>query len=115
MCHTNLSRNIQPLWLRKEYNPDILKEMGAVGLLGPTIQGYGCAGASSVAYGLIAREIERYVIIFIVATSLNFLLRTLKSRLWLSFYDVCAVLSDDECNIWVWDRLTEGKVSFSTR
>lgn len=33
--------------------------MGAVGLLGPTIQGYGCAGASSVAYGLIAREIER--------------------------------------------------------
>ena len=43
----------------KEYNPDILKEMGAVGLLGPTIQGYGCAGASSVAYGLIAREIEK--------------------------------------------------------
>ncbi|GJJ08478.1 hypothetical protein Clacol_002696 [Clathrus columnatus] len=34
-------------------------EMGEVGLLGPTIRGYGCAGASSVAYGLIAREIER--------------------------------------------------------
>jgi glutaryl-CoA dehydrogenase len=34
--------------------------MGAVGLLGPTIQGYGCAGASSVAYGLISREIERH-------------------------------------------------------
>ena len=35
--------------------------MGKMGLLGPTIQGYGCAGVGSVAYGLIAREIERYV------------------------------------------------------
>ncbi|KAF8579628.1 acyl-CoA dehydrogenase NM domain-like protein [Ramaria rubella] len=43
----------------ERYDPDILKEMGAVGLLGPTIQGYGCAGVSSVSYGLIAREIER--------------------------------------------------------
>jgi glutaryl-CoA dehydrogenase len=33
--------------------------MGAVGLLGPTIQGYGCAGVNYVSYGLIAREIER--------------------------------------------------------
>jgi len=30
-----------------------------LGLLGPTIKGYGCSGVSSVAYGLIAREIER--------------------------------------------------------
>ena len=35
--------------------------MGSLGLLGPTIDGYGCAGVSSVAYGLIARELERYV------------------------------------------------------
>ena len=28
-------------------------------MLGPTIQGYGCAGVSSVAYGLITREVER--------------------------------------------------------
>ena len=35
--------------------------MGKLGLLGPTIQGYGCAGVSNVAYGLIAREIERFV------------------------------------------------------
>jgi glutaryl-CoA dehydrogenase len=34
--------------------------MGAVGLLGPTIQGYGCAGVNYVSYGLIAREIERH-------------------------------------------------------
>jgi glutaryl-CoA dehydrogenase len=35
--------------------------MGAIGLLGPTIQGYGCAGVNYVSYGLIAREIEKYV------------------------------------------------------
>jgi hypothetical protein len=46
----------------KEFNPSILPEMGSLGLLGPTISGYGCAGVSYVAYGLIAREIERYVI-----------------------------------------------------
>jgi len=34
--------------------------MGAIGLLGPTIQGYGCAGVNYVSYGLIAGEIERY-------------------------------------------------------
>ena len=33
--------------------------MGAVGLLGATIQGYGCAGVSSVASGLISRAVER--------------------------------------------------------
>ena len=33
--------------------------MGELGLLGATIHGYGCAGASYVAYGLIAREIEK--------------------------------------------------------
>ena len=37
----------------------IMRDMGAQGLLGSTIEGYGCAGVSSVAYGLIAREIER--------------------------------------------------------
>ncbi|KAK0486105.1 acyl-CoA dehydrogenase/oxidase [Armillaria novae-zelandiae] len=42
-----------------EFNPKILPEMGKLGLLGSTIQGYGCAGTSEIAYGLIAREIER--------------------------------------------------------
>lgn len=36
-----------------------MREMGELGLLGATIKGYGCAGASSVSYGLIAREVER--------------------------------------------------------
>jgi len=38
----------------------IMQEMGALGLLGPTIpEEYGCAGVNYVAYGLIAREVER--------------------------------------------------------
>jgi glutaryl-CoA dehydrogenase len=38
---------------------DVITEMGQLGLLGATIDGYGCAGASYTAYGLVAREIER--------------------------------------------------------
>jgi len=41
------------------FDREIISEMGELGLLGPTIQGYGCSGVSSVAYGLIAREVER--------------------------------------------------------
>lgn len=41
------------------FDREILNEMGSLGLLGPTIKGYGCPGVSSVAYGLITREIER--------------------------------------------------------
>jgi glutaryl-CoA dehydrogenase len=38
----------------------IFDEMGALGLLGLTLpEDYGCAGASYVAYGLVAREVER--------------------------------------------------------
>ena len=36
----------------------LMQEMGAHGLLGSTIEGYGCAGVSHVAYGLVAKEIE---------------------------------------------------------
>ena len=39
-------------------DPEIFREMGALGLLGSTIEGYGCAGVNYVSYGLIAREIE---------------------------------------------------------
>lgn len=45
---------------RKEFfHREIMSEMGALGMLGSTIQGYGCPGVSSVAYGLVAREVER--------------------------------------------------------
>ncbi|MDE1904752.1 MAG: acyl-CoA dehydrogenase family protein, partial [Alphaproteobacteria bacterium] len=43
----------------EHFDRAILNEMGALGFLGSTIDGYGCAGASYVAYGLVAREIER--------------------------------------------------------
>ncbi len=38
---------------------NIFREMGELGLLGPTIDGYGCAGVNYTTYGLIAREVER--------------------------------------------------------
>ena len=38
---------------------EIFREMGALGLLGLTIDGYGCAGMNYVTYGLVAREVER--------------------------------------------------------
>ncbi len=42
------------------FDREIVNEMGGLGLLGPTLpEKYGCAGVSYVAYGLIAREIER--------------------------------------------------------
>jgi glutaryl-CoA dehydrogenase len=36
-----------------------MNEMGAMGFLGATLEGYGCAGVNYVSYGLIAREVER--------------------------------------------------------
>lgn len=41
------------------FDREIMEEMGSLGLLGSTLQGYGCSGTSYVSYGLIAREIER--------------------------------------------------------
>ena len=38
---------------------EIFREQGQLGLLGASLKGYGCSGVSQVAYGLIAREIER--------------------------------------------------------
>ncbi len=41
------------------FDTNLMREMGELGLLGCTIEGYGCAGMSSVAYGLIGRAVER--------------------------------------------------------
>lgn len=40
------------------FDRDILREMGQLGLLGSTIEGYGCAGTTHVAYGLVAHAVE---------------------------------------------------------
>ena len=44
----------------ERFDPEILSEMGALGFLGSTLpEDYGCAGVNYVAYGLVAREVER--------------------------------------------------------
>jgi len=43
----------------EKFDRKIMNELGELGLLGSTIDGYGCAGTNYVAYGLVAREIER--------------------------------------------------------
>ncbi|EHK98020.1 putative Glutaryl-CoA dehydrogenase, mitochondrial [Glarea lozoyensis 74030] len=43
----------------EHYDKKILEEMGELGLLGATIQGYDCAGVSNVASGLITKAVER--------------------------------------------------------
>ena len=62
-AHSYAQENLMPRILeanRKEhFDVEIMKEMGQLGLLGATIDGYGCPGVSSAAYGLIAREVER--------------------------------------------------------
>jgi glutaryl-CoA dehydrogenase len=44
---------------REIFHREIMNEFGELGLLGATINGYGCAGANYVSYGLVAREVER--------------------------------------------------------
>lgn len=55
----NLLPNVVSSFRNEQFDKNIMKEMGKVGLLGPTINGYGCAGVNYVSYGLIMREIER--------------------------------------------------------
>jgi len=55
----NLLPNIISSFRNEKFDKNIMKQMGSVGLLGPTINGYGCAGVNYVSYGLIMREIER--------------------------------------------------------
>lgn len=43
----------------ERFDRTIMNEMGEMGFLGATLDGYGCAGVSYVSYGLIAREVER--------------------------------------------------------
>ncbi|KAI9597317.1 glutaryl-CoA dehydrogenase [Syncephalis fuscata] len=58
-CQSKLFPRIIEANRHETVDRDIFREFGEMGMLGVTIDGYGCAGASSVAYGLIAREVER--------------------------------------------------------
>ena len=54
-----LAPRVQEAYREEKTDPAIFREMGELGLLGPTIEGYGCSGLGYVSYGLIAREVER--------------------------------------------------------
>jgi glutaryl-CoA dehydrogenase len=58
-CREKLMPRVLTANREERFDREIMTELGALGLLGATIEGYGCAGASYVAYGLVAREIER--------------------------------------------------------
>ena len=58
-CQEKLMPRVLQAHRHEKFDREIFNEMGALGFLGPTIEGYGCAGVSHVAYGLIAREVER--------------------------------------------------------
>ena len=57
-AQNKLLPRVREAYRNEETDPEIFREMGDLGLLGPMIEGYGCAGMNYVCYGLIAREIE---------------------------------------------------------
>ncbi len=59
-CQDQLVPRVLSAFRHETTDPSIFREMGALGLLGPTIpEAYGGAGLNDVGYGLIAREVER--------------------------------------------------------
>ncbi|MDQ2777999.1 MAG: acyl-CoA dehydrogenase [Pseudomonadota bacterium] len=58
-CQERLQTRVLMAARHETFDREIMSEMGALGLLGTTIEGYGCAGLNSVCYGLVAREVER--------------------------------------------------------
>ncbi|MCE8001800.1 acyl-CoA dehydrogenase [Billgrantia ethanolica] len=58
-CQDKLMPRVLEANRHERFDREIMNEMGELGLLGATIDGYGCAGMNYVSYGLIAREVER--------------------------------------------------------
>lgn len=59
-CQGRLAPRVLQQFRHEETDPAIFREMGELGLLGPTIpEPYGGPGLNYVCYGLIAREVER--------------------------------------------------------
>lgn len=54
-----LAPRVKEAFRNEQTDGAIFHEMGALGLLGSTIDGYGCPGVDYISYGLIAREVER--------------------------------------------------------
>jgi len=59
-CQESLAPRVLEANRNEQFDPEIMSEMGELGLLGSTLpEEYGCVEASYVAYGLVAREVER--------------------------------------------------------
>jgi glutaryl-CoA dehydrogenase len=58
-CQEKLMPRVLTANREERFDREIMNEMGELGFLGSTIEGYGCAGANYVSYGLVAREVER--------------------------------------------------------
>lgn len=58
-CQQTLMPGILQANRQDHFDTGIMRQFGEMGLLGATIDGYGCPGVNYVTYGLIAREVER--------------------------------------------------------
>ena len=58
-CQENLQPGILQANRDGKFDRNIMRRFGEMGMLGATIEGYGCPGVNYVTYGLIAREVER--------------------------------------------------------
>ncbi len=58
-CQEKLMPRVLQANRQEKFDREIMNEMGEMGFLGSTIDGYGCAGANHVCYGLTSREVER--------------------------------------------------------
>jgi glutaryl-CoA dehydrogenase len=58
-CQDKLQPRVLMASRHEKFDREIMNELGALGMLGSTIEGYGCAGLNHVCYGLVAREVER--------------------------------------------------------
>lgn len=58
-CQQKLQPRVLMAYRNEEFDREIMRELGQIGVLGATIDGFGCAGVGYVSYGLLAREIEK--------------------------------------------------------
>ncbi|MBV8915865.1 MAG: acyl-CoA dehydrogenase [Acetobacteraceae bacterium] len=58
-CQEKLFPRVLEANRHERFDREIMNEMGEMGFLGATLDSHGCAGVGYVAYGLIAREVER--------------------------------------------------------
>jgi glutaryl-CoA dehydrogenase len=95
-----LAPRVLEAFRHEQTDPAIFREMGELGLLGSTIAGYGCPGASYVVYGLVAREIER------VDSGYRSMMSVQSS---LAMYPIAAFGSEDQKQRWL-PRMAKGEL-----